>query len=91
MKRFIHNLFDEPHFSRADVACDILDLPDDFIRQYRIVDPVSFKLSMGQMVSWKQPIGEVGRVNDKFAYIINYWSRQRKRKLFRKKLILGGV
>lgn len=43
LKRFIHNLFDEPHFSRADVACDILDLPDDFIRQYRIVDPVSFK------------------------------------------------
>lgn len=43
LKRFIHDLFDEPHFSRADVACDILDLPDDFIRQYRIVDPVSFK------------------------------------------------
>lgn len=43
LKRFIHNLFDEPHFSRADVACDILDLPDDFVRQYRIVDPVSFK------------------------------------------------
>jgi hypothetical protein len=43
LKRFIHNLFDEPHFSRADVACDIIDIPDDFIRQYRIVDPVSFK------------------------------------------------
>lgn len=43
LKRFIHNLFDEPHFSRADVACDILDLPDDFVNQYRVVDPVSFK------------------------------------------------
>lgn len=43
LKRFIHNLFDNPHFSRADVACDIVNLSDDFIRQYRIVDPVSFK------------------------------------------------
>lgn len=43
LKRFIHNLFDVPHFSRADVACDIINAPDEFIRQYRIVDPVSFK------------------------------------------------
>lgn len=43
LKRFIHNLFDNPHFSRADVACDIINAPDDFVRQYRIVDPVSFK------------------------------------------------
>lgn len=43
LKRFIHNLFDNPHFSRADVACDIINVPDEFIRQYRIVDPVSFK------------------------------------------------
>ncbi|VTS30317.1 replication initiation factor family protein [Streptococcus pseudoporcinus] len=43
LKRFIHKLFDNPHFSRADVACDIFNLSDDFIRQYRIVDPVSFK------------------------------------------------
>lgn len=43
LKRFIHNLFDNPHFSRADVACDIFNLSDNFIRQYRIVDPVSFK------------------------------------------------
>lgn len=43
LKRFIHNLFDNPHFSRADVACDVINIPDDFIRQYRIVDPVSFK------------------------------------------------
>ena len=31
MKKFIHKLFLEPHFSRADVACDIVDVPDDFI------------------------------------------------------------
>lgn len=43
LKRFIHNIFDNPHFSRADVACDIFNIPDSFIRQYRIVDPVSFK------------------------------------------------
>lgn len=43
LKRFIHNLFDNPHFSRADVACDMIDIPDEFIRQYRIVDPVTFK------------------------------------------------
>lgn len=43
LKRFIHNLFDNPHFSRADVACDMVDIPDEFIRQYRVVDPISFK------------------------------------------------
>lgn len=43
LKNFIHDIFDQPHFSRADVACDMVDVPDDFIRQYRIVDPVSFK------------------------------------------------
>lgn len=43
LKNFIHNIFVNPHFSRADVACDMFNIPDDFIRQYRIVDPVSFK------------------------------------------------
>lgn len=43
LKHFIHRVFDNPHFSRADVACDMFDLPDDFVRQYQIVDPVSFK------------------------------------------------
>ena len=43
LKHFIHNIFDQPHFSRADVACDMIDVPDNFIRQYRVVDPVSFK------------------------------------------------
>ena len=48
MKNFIHDLFIEPHFSRADIACDIIDVPDEFITQYRIVDPISFKPIYGR-------------------------------------------
>lgn len=48
MKNFIHDLFLEPHFSRADIACDILGVPNEFIQQYRIVDPVSFKPIYGR-------------------------------------------
>ena len=48
MKNFIHDLFLEPHFSRADIACDIVDIPDDFVSQYRVVDPVSFKPIYGR-------------------------------------------
>lgn len=43
LKSFISMMFDNPHFSRADVACDILDLPDDYVSQYRLVDAVSFR------------------------------------------------
>ncbi|OUK39126.1 replication protein, partial [Enterococcus faecium] len=45
MKNLIHDLFIEPHFSRADIACDISDVPDE---QYRVVDPVSFKPIYGR-------------------------------------------
>jgi len=48
MKNFIHDLFIEPHFSRADIACDIIDVPDEFITQYRIVDPISFRPIYGR-------------------------------------------
>ncbi|MGX7211850.1 replication initiation factor domain-containing protein [Enterococcus innesii] len=48
MKNFIHDLFLEPHFSRADIACDIIDVPDEFITQYRVVDHVSFKPIYGR-------------------------------------------
>lgn len=48
MKKFIHKLFLEPHFSRADVACDIVDVPDDFITQYRIVEAVGAKIFWGR-------------------------------------------
>lgn len=48
LKNFIHDLFLDPHFSRADIACDIIDVPDEFITQYRVVDPVSFKPIYGR-------------------------------------------
>lgn len=48
MKNFIHDLFLDPHFSRADIACDMIDVPDEFITQYRVVDPVSFKPVYGR-------------------------------------------
>lgn len=40
LKNFIHDLFLDPHFSRADVACDIFNVDDSFISQYRICEPV---------------------------------------------------
>lgn len=43
LKDFIALMFDEPHFSRADVACDIVNLPDNYVSQYRVVDAVSFR------------------------------------------------
>jgi len=48
MKNFIHDLFLEPHFSRADIACDMIDVPDEFITQYRVVDPISFRPIYGR-------------------------------------------
>ncbi|MDT2163801.1 replication initiation factor domain-containing protein [Enterococcus faecalis] len=48
MKNFIHDLFLDPHFSRADIACDMIDVPDEFITKYRVVDPVSFKPIYGR-------------------------------------------
>ena len=43
LKSFIAMMFEEPHFSRADVACDIIGLPNDYISQYRLADAVSFR------------------------------------------------
>ncbi|RCN96490.1 replication protein, partial [Enterococcus faecium] len=48
MKGLLHGLFLDPQFSRADIACDMVDVPDDFITQYRIVDPISFKPIYGR-------------------------------------------
>ena len=48
MKNFIHDLFVSPHFSRADVACDIFNIDDDFIGQYRIVEPIKFMSIFGK-------------------------------------------
>lgn len=48
MKNFIHDLFLNPHFSRADIASDIIDIPDEFITCYRVVDPISYRPYFGR-------------------------------------------
>lgn len=48
MKTFIHKAFVEPHFSRADVACDIINVPDDFISRYRYMEPVTSRVYFDQ-------------------------------------------
>jgi len=48
LKDFIKMMFEKPHFSRADVACDITNLPDDYVNQYRISDAISFRPYYGQ-------------------------------------------
>lgn len=44
LKNFIRKLFIKPHFSRADVAVDIFNLPDDYVNQYKIIDATSTKV-----------------------------------------------
>ena len=48
LKDFIKLMFEDPHFSRADVACDIINLDDEYVNQYRLVDSVSFRPYYGQ-------------------------------------------
>lgn len=48
MKNFIHDLFETPHFSRADIACDILDVPNEFITSYRVLDAVTYRPYFGR-------------------------------------------
>lgn len=48
IKNFIHQLFIEPHFSRADVACDIYNLPNELLQQYQLADPVSYRPIYGR-------------------------------------------
>lgn len=43
LQNFIHRLFENPHFSRADVACDIYNLPDNLLQQYQLADAVSYR------------------------------------------------
>lgn len=40
LKAFFKKLLINPHFSRADVACDLINIPDEAITQYTIVAPV---------------------------------------------------
>lgn len=44
LKTFIHKAFVKPHFSRADVACDIINVPNDFISNYRYIEPVTYRV-----------------------------------------------
>lgn len=48
LKYFIRKVFKDPHFSRADVACDIINLPNDYVNQYRVNDALSFKPIYGR-------------------------------------------
>lgn len=40
LKQFISDLFITPHFSRADIAADIFDVPDEKVVSYRLGEPV---------------------------------------------------
>lgn len=40
LKAFFKKLLINPHFSRADVACDLINIPDELISQYTIIAPV---------------------------------------------------
>ena len=90
MKNFIHDLFLEPHFSRADIACDIIDVPDEFITQYQWLILFLSSQFMGGLGSWKQLIGAVVPANDKFGYTIKNWNKKPNEKLYQRKLRLGG-
>ena len=83
-------MFDNPHFSRADVACDILDLPDDYVSQYRLVDAVSFRPYYGQNGALETTYWGARSSNDKFVCITRNWSKRRKNKFYLKRLKLGG-
>lgn len=48
LQTFIHRIFDQPHFSRFDAACDIFNIPNDFIRQYKLNDAVSYQAIYGR-------------------------------------------
>lgn len=48
LKYFIRKVFKDPHFSRADVACDIINLPDNYVNQYRVNDSVRFNAYYGR-------------------------------------------
>ena len=48
LKDFIKMMFYKPHFSRADVACDVINLDDEYVSNYRIAQAVSFRPFYGQ-------------------------------------------
>lgn len=85
MKNFIHDLFIEPHFSRADIACDIIDVPDEFITQYRVVDPVSFKPIYGRNGKLETAYWGSRSSERQIRMYNKNWNKRRKEKLCQKK------
>lgn len=47
LKHFIHRVFVSPHFSRADIACDIVGAPNDLMRNHELIEVLSKKLFYG--------------------------------------------
>ena len=41
IKDFLASIFESAHYSRADIACDIFDLPNEMVRQYDYVRAVT--------------------------------------------------
>lgn len=63
LKDFLHSIFESAHYSRADVACDIFNVPNDYIRQFDIVKAVSKREWSGidrklQTAYWGSPQSE---------------------------------
>lgn len=81
MKRFIHKLFLDPHFSRADVACDLINVPDDFVAKYRIIDAVSTKMFWGRGKN-PETIYWGARSSEKQVRLYNKKIEQEKKKKF---------
>lgn len=47
LKHFIHRIFVSPHFSRADIACDIIGVPNDLMRSHELIEVLSKKVFYG--------------------------------------------
>ncbi len=63
LKEFLSSIFESAHYSRADVACDIFNVPNDYIRQFDLVKSVSKRIWTGidrklQTAYWGSPQSE---------------------------------
>lgn len=73
IKDFLSSIFVNAHYSRADIACDIFDIPNELIRQYDYVSAVIKKPIFGygrklQTTYWGSPQSERQvRLYDKVA------------------------
>ena len=75
-------MFKNPHFSRADIACDILNLPDDYVSQYRLADAVSFRPYYGTNGrALRLPIGAHVRLNVKIRMYNKRLEQEKKRQV----------